>query len=239
MTTALTIISATLRELGVIEAGVIPDGADSANCLEALNTMADGFLAEPNLAYSTQMVSAELPSDTQSLTIGPGQQINTARPLRLETGCFVRVGEIDYPLQVIGRTEYNSLSQKDSPSYVPVVCMYDSGSPTGNVYFWPTAACTVYLHVRSQLSQFADLITDYTLPPGYERFFKYALMEEIAGMYGKQLTQMQVRLAQQARRAVKHANFSVPQLNTTQNISIDQGLSSTVISETSFDGGSP
>lgn len=215
MTTARTIITAALQELGVIGAGDTPDGADLNDCLKALNILADAMLTEPNYADAVTMVSAALPAATTTRTIGPSMQFNTARPIRLEQpGCYVTVSGVDYPLEVIDRAEYNAIQLKSTVSAWPIVCHYDSKSPTGTVYFWPVGACTVNLMVLEQVSQFATLTTSVTLQPGYERLFKFSLMEEMAGVYGRQLSPLQMRNAAQARRLVKRANFRVPQLNT-------------------------
>lgn len=213
MTTALTIITAALQELGVAEAGQTLDSDDSQLCLDALNALADAWLVEPNFAYTNTLVSAALPAATQSRTIGASQQFNCARPVRLESpGCYVRVGTIDYPLEVVNEAQYNAIGLKSVDGPRPSVCWYDAGATTGTVYFWPTGACTVYLLVQTPVSQFATLATDVTLVPGYQRAFKYALMEDIAASFGRQLTALQVRHAAQAKRMVKRANFVVPQL---------------------------
>lgn len=211
-TTALAIITSALEELGVIGSGETPDGADAQLCLNALNVLADAWLTEPNYAYSSALVSASLPAGTQSLTIGPSMSINTPRPVRLEPGCYVRVGGVDYPLETVTEAEYNEIALKDLSGPWPAVCYYDGGSPTGNVFFWPTGPCTVHLNVQTQASQFATLTTAYTLPPGYQRAFKYTLVEEVSGPFSASVTAIQSRNARQARRAIKRANFSVPQL---------------------------
>ncbi len=213
-TTALAIITASLQELGVIGAGETPDGSDLQDCLTALNGLMDAYLTAPNNAYTNTIVSASLPAATQSLTIGTSQTFNCARPVRLENpGCYVRVGDVDYPLEVISQADYNAISMKTAAGAWPTVCMLDGGSPTGNVYFWPTGACTVKLLTRTSASQFASLSTAYTLPPGLGRLLKFALMEEMAGPYSRPLSQLQVRNAAQAKRMFKRANFKVPQLD--------------------------
>jgi hypothetical protein len=218
MTTALAIITGALQELGVVGAGDSLSAEDSSVSLLALNVLADAWLTEPNYMYATTTVSASLSAGDTSLTIGASQDLNTARPIRLEQGCFVTSSGIDYPLAVITEAEYNAISDKSLSGAWPEVCFYDGGSPTGNVYFYPTGACTVKLNVLTQLSQFADLTTSYTLPPGYERAFKFTLAEEVANTFRAKLTSVTARNAKQARRAIKRANFVVPQLSVTQPV---------------------
>ena len=185
---------------------------DSSYCLLALNALADAWLTEPDYAYTTALVSASLPAATTSLTIGPAMAFNTPRAVRLESGCYVTVGGVDYPLEIVTQAEYNAIPLKTISAW-PTICYYDGAAPTGNVFFWPVGACTVKLNVLTQLSQFASLATVVNLPPGYERMFRLTLMEEVAGAYGRQLTPLQARNAAQSRRFVKRLNSSVPQLS--------------------------
>jgi hypothetical protein len=213
MSTALEIITSVLEELGVADPGHSLDPSDIDVCFRALNVLADAWLVEQHYAYTRATVSASLPAATRSLTIGTAQTLSCARPVRLETGCFVTVGDEDYALQVVSEPEYNAIQDKGMVGGWPTVCMYDTGSPTGNVYFWPTGACTVNLMVQTQASQFADISTSYTLPPGYQRAFKYTLIEEVATTFSRPVSPVQARNAMQARRLVKRANLIVPQLN--------------------------
>jgi hypothetical protein len=217
MTTALSIITTALQDLGVYGAGDPIAADDSSVCLSALNALADAWLTEPNYMYATTAVSASLSEGDTALTIGASQNLNTARPIRLESA-FVTASGIDYPLQIITEAEYNAIADKTLGGGWPQVCFYDSGSPTGNVYFYPTGACTVTVNVLTQLSQFADLTTNYTLPPGYERAFKLTLPEEIAPTFRARLTPDMIRRAHQARRAIKRVNFVVPQLAVSEPV---------------------
>ena len=221
MATALSIITRALQEIGVAETGQSLDAEDTNRCYLALNALADSWLTEPNYMYTTTQVSASLSAGVMSLAIGTGLAINTDRPVRLEDGCYVTVGNIDYPLDVITESEYFAIPIKNLAGPWPQVCYYDGGSPNGNVFFYPTGACTVKLNVQQQLSQFATLTGDYTLPPGYERAFALTLAEEMAPSFRAQVQPLTSRNAKVARRNIKRANFVVPQLgggslNTTQ-----------------------
>jgi len=213
MTTALAIITAALQELGVADVGQTPANEDMSLCLSALNVLADAWLTEPNYLYATTLVTAALPAATESRTIGVGGQFNTARPIRLEQGSYIQYGGLDYELEIITEAEYNALPLKAISAF-PRKVYYSPSSPLGTVYFFPLGACTVKLNVLTQLSQFADLTTAYTLPQGYERAFKFTLLEEVAGSFSRPITALQARNAKQARRAIKRANFVVPQLTT-------------------------
>ena len=212
MTTALAIITAALQDVGVVAAGSLPAAEDSADCLARLNLLADAWLTEPNYAFTTTTVTATITAGTQSATIGPSMTFNCARPTRLEDGCFVRYAGLDYPLGVIGQAEYNAKTLKSLNGPWPQYVYYDTGSPTGLVYFYPAGPGTINLVVQTPVSSFATLATSVTLVPGYERAFRMTLAEDVADAYARQVTPKYARMAAMARRTIKRLNFSVPQL---------------------------
>lgn len=213
MTSARTIITRALDELGVGQSGQALSADDASKCLSALNGLADAWLTAPNFSYTTNYVSAALGAGVQSLTIGPGLAFNCARPVRIESA-FARVGNIDYEIRPVTEAEYLAIPLKDLNGPWPSVYYYDTGIP-GLIYFYPTGSCTVTLSVQTQLSQFANLDTDYVLPPGYMRAFSLTLAEEVAPMFATQSGPMTMRNAKAARRDIKRANFVVPQLETS------------------------
>lgn len=215
-TTAGNIISAALQEIGVLAAGQTTSAEDADFCFQALNLLAEAWLTEPNYAYTTNIVSATITAGTQSATIGPGMTFDTARPVRLRDGCFVRFGTLDFPLDQINQDEYNDLALKSLNGPWPKKIYYDQGFPTGRVYFYPTGACTVNLVVEVQVASFSSLSSSITLPPGYERAFKFTLAEEVASAYVRPVSPLTSRNAHAARRNIKKANFDVPQLTFGQ-----------------------
>ena len=179
---------------------------------DKLNVMLDSWNLSPDFAFTDLETVYALPSATQSLTIGPLMQINIPRPDRIELGSFVRVSGNDYPLEVIDRTTYNNIMQKDQGGSGPSVVFFDGGNPTGKLYFWQTGACELHLVTRVSAGSFADLTTDYQLPAGYARAFQFSLSEEIGPAFETAVPDSVARIAAGARRVVKRANLSVPQL---------------------------
>lgn len=215
MTTARTIITSALEELGVAGTGKTLSAEDLDIGLRRLNALIDGWRLEPGWAYTTTAVTAALPDATRSRTIGSGAQFNTARPVRIESGSFVTTSQgYDYPLAVItDESEYSGLTLKDTGGGWPRFVFYDTGSPTGNVYFWPLGACDVTLSVLTHVGSFATVNTDLTLTPGYERAMALTLAEELGPAFERTPSALTVRNAAAARRALKRANHSTPQLD--------------------------
>lgn len=202
-----------MDNLGLRGAGQTVSGRDASFCLKKLNVMIDSWNLSPDFAFTALETIYTLPSATISLTIGPAMQINIPRPSRIELGSFVRVSGNDYPLTPIDRAEYNSIMLKDQGGSWPSFVFFDGGNPTGKLYFWQTGACELHLITRTSAGSFADLTTDYQLPAGYARAFEFSLSEEVAPSYETAVPDSVARIASGARRVVKRANLTVPQLD--------------------------
>lgn len=216
MTTAIKIIQGAMNSLGLLGAGQNARGIDAEHCLGRLNTLLNAMNLGPTFAYTDTETVFALPANTTSRTIGVAQQIAIARPDRIETSSFVRVGNLDYPLLPVDHETYNGIVMKTLSGPWPAVCYWDGGSPNGVIYFWPQGACSVHLVTSASVGLFADLTTDYSLPNGYERMFQYSLAEEIAPDFEVQPSASVVKIAQQTRRMVKRINLTVSQLDIPQ-----------------------
>lgn len=213
MATALNLIEEILQELGVLGAGETPDADDAALCLSAINTVLDSWRLENLYAYTQNLVTFTLPAGTVSRTIGPGMQIDTVRPVRIESGSFITVGNLDYPLEVISQEQYDSITLKTLEGPWPTVCMYQDDYPTGSIKFYPLGACTVSLLLQVPLTSFPLSTTTFDMPPGYRRALSLTATEEVATKFKVQPQPITTMKARNARRILKRANFTVPELS--------------------------
>ena len=215
MTTALDIIEGAMSEINMLAAGETVSAEDADLCLSRLNSMVDAWGLENLMCYATTETTFTLPASTTSRTIGASQQIDVARPVRIELGSFSRLNSVDSPINPVGRSEYNAVTLKSTVGGRPDYAFFDGGSPTGNVYFWPPCADALEIHLvtLAPLSQFADLATDYTLPPGYKRALEKNLAVEIAPSFRAQASVMTMGAASNSKRQIKRMNHSVPKLD--------------------------
>jgi hypothetical protein len=213
MTTSLTIIKDAMVEIGAIGMVDTPEPEDSAHALRLLNRMIDALGVRGVYAYHTDWIVYTLPAATQTRTIGSGGNINTTRPVRLETGSFTRVSSIDRELKIATRDQWAMISQKTLDRSWPEWVYYEASSPLGTLHFWPQGACDVHLAIQQRLTAFADLSTDYTLPPGIEDMLTLSLSERLCRPFGRPIPGTLAQAAANARRAVKTANAQVPELD--------------------------
>jgi hypothetical protein len=212
MTTALSIVNRAAELIGYKDPDDTLSGNEAASFLEALNSMVDEWNTRRLAIVSTQDVVTSV--SASPATIGNGATINTPRPVRISSG-FVRIDSIDYPIEWLTGQQFHAISDKATAGSIPCYGHYEPSLPTGSVYLWPAPSGAVSLHliVETQLSEFADLATEYDLAPGYRKALAYSLAEELAP--GRRPLDPQIsRKAASARRAIKTVNASVPQLDS-------------------------
>lgn len=217
-TSAAVIIRAALGKLGIVAPGQALNGDEAADCLAALNRVLDAWRLERLYAYATTDVTHTTAGVTDSLTIGPGGDINTTRPERFEAGAYYRLSGVDYPLIGVTEAEFNAVPVKAVTAVGPTWFEYSPNSPLGVLRFYPrlTAGAALRMPVQVQLTAFADLTTEYTLPAGYERALMFTLAEEIAADYEREIPPTVARNAAASRRLLKRSNLVVPQLKVCE-----------------------
>jgi hypothetical protein len=210
MTTALQIVNRAAELLGYKDPDETLSGAESASFLEVLNGLVGTWNTDRLFVVATTTASATV--SASPVSIGAGQTIDTPRPIRIESA-WVRSAGVDYSLDLLTSAQYDSLSDK-STSGNPSQAYYSPTVPYGSLYLYPVpSSASLYVRVMSQLSEFADLATDYDLAPGYKRALELSLAEELAP--GRRALDPQIaRAAMNARRSIRKANFEPPQMNT-------------------------
>jgi hypothetical protein len=216
MTTALQIIDKAYTVLGYKSPTDVLSGQDTSYALGMLNDLIDSWNTQSLYIYTTTSVVAT--ASGNPITIGPGQTINTARPVRLPNGSFARIGGMDYPITWIDTEQYQSILLKNTASTIPIYGFYDGGAPTGNLFFWPyqTTATEYHILVQTQLTEWPTLATDVNLTQGYRRALTYSLAEELAPGF-TEVPAVVARNAMNARRAIRQANAVVPVLKFADN----------------------
>lgn len=222
MTTANQIIAQALGLIGIRSSTDPINGPDAAIALERLNTLLDAWRADSFYAYATQTITGTLPANTQTLTIGPvgADLVLDPRPIRIERGSKFTTGGIDYSIIPVTQAEYEDIGLKAVSSIGPGVLFYDPAVPEATISFFPraSAAVTLSLVCLLQVSEFADLTTDYDLAPGYRRALVYSLAEECAPDFEREAPPSVLRTASAARRLVRKTNLRVPQLTVARTV---------------------
>ena len=210
MTQPIDLIAGALLDLGARAAGEPVEAEDSAEAFTVLNLVLDQWSNEDFLIVSMTEISATIGGGGTDWTIGVGGTINsTFRPLSI-THAFVRVSNIDYPVQVIGLDQYELIGLKQLSGPWPSVLYYNSGTPLGTIKFWPNPSSgEIHLWCEQIFTQFTAINDTVLFPQGYEMALRRCLAYELLPSYGKNADAGLIsKYARQAKGLLKATNMS-------------------------------
>lgn len=219
--TGLQFVKDSLIDLGVIGPGDSLDATVADFHLRKANDWIKSLANERLTMFVLLRTPHTLAASTPSYTIGSGGTINIVRPTKIEAAGLILdlsaspVTEI--PIDVFTEQQWQGVRQKDLQSPLVSGIYYDHAytAALGRITVWPVptiSSTRLVLYTPEALAAFADLDTDYTFAPGYERFLKTNFIKEIAGSVGKSLTSEQIEIARDARANIKRANIRPAEL---------------------------
>lgn len=195
MATARGIIKRAMQKIGVLVKSEAPSDDEAQDALSSLNALIASWSNDSLVCYARTWESFNLSGGTGSYTIGSGGVFNTTRPMNI-IQAYARSGSIDYQMAVIPDTVYNSISYK-SLTGIPEFLNFDNAYPLATIRIYPVPSATYSLFILSEkeISEFATLDTDMSLPNGWERALIYNLALELAPEYGQQPDPSIVKIA--------------------------------------------
>lgn len=207
MTTAIQLITDAMGVIGVIGQNETPTSSESALGLRTLNSMLALWANDRTFAYTVTTNSKALTSGQASYTVGSGGDINITRPVTIDYA-YVRLNNVDFPLQKLNSQDYSSIPFKDNQSF-PSFFYYDQNFPLATIYIYgvPSADMTLYLDTWTQLTQFSSLVNDLSFPPGYEMAIIYNLGKFLAPHYGVSLSTESAEVAVSSLAMVRERNM--------------------------------
>lgn len=215
-------INASLRKLGVLSEGETPTIFQSNAALFALNTINDQWQAERGKMPAVVNTVGTLTPSKGTYTVGPGGDINIARPEILDHVSYINNNvspAIELPLEMLTSDVWAAVPVKTLTGSVPYAYYYDyafSASGLANLSFWliPTTTNLQYsLYVPTPFATFATLQTAVLLPPAYWRMLVNKLAIEIAPEYATSASQDVKDAAAEAEEMVLQANTHPLELN--------------------------
>lgn len=190
------IIGGALRIAGAIAQGESPTSNQSVEAAEALNIFVKELQADGMPLWAIKQYSMPLTA-TSDYTIGVGSTVNTAKPLKVvQAFLHNTVTNIDIPMRVLTREEYNRLGNKTSTGQ-PIQLFYEPLLTTGVVHLFPVpdlysiSNCTVTLVYQRPFEDF-DASTDTPdFPQEWYNAIKFGLADLLAPEYGLPLQERQ------------------------------------------------
>jgi hypothetical protein len=205
--TALDLVTSAMGIIGVLGQNETPSSSEAATGLKALNNMLALWANDRTFAYTVTTNNAPLTSGVISYTIGTGGVINIARPITIDYA-YVRLNNIDYPMKKISSQDYDSVPYKSNQGF-PQYFYYDHGFPLGTIFIYgaPQDNMTLYFDTWVQLTQFTNLATDLTFPPGYEMAIVHNLAKYLAPRFGMSLSPENAEIAVTSLAMVRERNI--------------------------------
>jgi hypothetical protein len=206
MTTAIQLITSAMKIAGALGQNETPTSSEAADGFSALNNMLALWANDRTFAYTVIQNSVAMTGAT-SYTIGTGGDINTAWPVDIDYA-FIRLNTVDFPLTKINSQDYASIPFKSNQGF-PAQFYYDKSFPLGTIYIYGVAqvGMTLFVNTWIQLTQFTNLVTDLTFPPGYEMAIKYNLAKFICNEYGTSLMPESQEIAVTSLAMVRERNM--------------------------------
>jgi hypothetical protein len=207
--TVLDLIKSSLRLIGAIASSEVPNSEMVNDAKEALNSLL-GEWHNKGLVSLTEQQTFNISSGSLSYTIGTDMTWNGNKPLKV-LSAFISLNSVDYPLEIIGESEYMDISDK-SVSCMPSKLFYLPGNNTGTVFLYgkPDQAYTITLLSQKAFTTYTSTSTSVDLPSGYLSALKYALAIEIAPEYESSPSQWLLSRANETISAIKRTNLKKP-----------------------------
>jgi len=214
------LINAALAIIGVISQGETPSASESAQGLSSANNLLQSWGTERLNIFTVATNVFNLSTNVNSYLIGPAQTFNMARPNRY-TSAQVLVpsgaggGDLTFPLEIVDQKGWGEINEKNMSGNVLKVMYPDMAFPFTTLYFWPRPSFSsgqirVQLGTWVALTEFADLVTSYSYPPGYERALKFNLAIELAPSFGMVPTPATTQIAAESKAAIRMLNGAEP-----------------------------
>lgn len=150
------IIKRALRLVGALAQGETPTTDQTTEAAAALNGLVKAWQADGMPLWAIKSYNVPLVSGTKDYTIGVGQSVNTPKPLKvIQAYNHNLTSNVDVPMRIITRQEYNILGNKTS-SGNPIQVYYEPLNEYGILHVFP---------VPSTVEQSANVITIYYQRP--------------------------------------------------------------------------
>ena len=213
MTTALDLITRSMRLAGTLGKGETPSDDEAQDGLEALNAMLDSWQIQRLFVYQIRAETFTWDANDQTQTVGSGGDFSTDLPTKVADNCSFTIDSTDYVVSLIDVDAWAAIPDKTTTSSYPWWIYVEYGAALVTLYAYPIPDANITFNLRSwkRLQAFSALTTDMALPPGNERAIAFSLAEEFGGPeFGIAVPPNVVAIARSARRALKTANSPSP-----------------------------
>lgn len=229
-TAALDIITDSMVEIGAYSPGETLAANHQALGLLRFQNQLNSWQADMLTLNLQDRDTFALTAGTNTFTIGPGGNLNTARPVFIEGMNYVVPGTspaTEVPMGPMDDDSYMGLSQKSLSSSLPTLYYYNATftptAPWGTMFVWPTVSqnVTLVLYLSRGIDVPATLTTSVGGPQGYAEAFMYQLALRLCGPMARPMPDGLPEMAAASYARMKRPNIE-PGL-----LAVDQALTPT------------
>jgi hypothetical protein len=221
ISTAGDLINSVLKVSGILGIGQDANPDDASTGLDLLRALIAQWQKKRWLVFVEQTVSVPASTGAVSYSIGPGCDFDVAgRPDRISRA-YIRILPgaapvlIDLPVAVLDSREDYAMIAVKALETMPAAVYYETGYPTGQVYFWPVPPAGMYglfLVVKNPLPTYVSLADPLDLPDEYIDALIWTMCVRMQMAYGLQARPDHVAQAAMAMNTLRQANAQIPGL---------------------------
>lgn len=229
-----TLIASSMRLIGALDSGEVPEPDEANDFLVVLNDMLDAWAAERLMCFTIDINEFNLIPGQQTYTLGSGGDFNMPRPAKIERMSIVSFQNaaqpLELPIQMYTDWDWQSVPVKNITTALPNAVYDDGGYPFRRLSFWcvPNAHVATRIYSWEMLNQFPDLTTDLTFPPGYSEALRYnlakRLISEMPADYNPVMVSTTLDTAVESLARVRSMNIPLIQIFCDPALSGDGGF---------------
>ncbi len=218
-----SIITDALIEIGVLSDGEVPSASLAQLGLRRFQQQIDTWAADRLTLSLLLRTPFTLPSNTNTITIGPGGTVNIQRPTWVNALNYVVPGTVPAVEEALGPMDadsYANLSIKGLTNALPTLYFYQTNltDALGSLFVWPTPIqnITLVLYAPQSVGVPATLDDLMQGPVGYAEAFMYQLAVRLCTPLGRVPPALLPGLATQAYARMKRVNVQPGLLGVDQ-----------------------
>lgn len=201
---AQSFILSALRLVGSLRSGQGLSQGELTDCQQVLNDLLDAWSSQRRTVFVVARTTLDqnqnafsLKANQQTYLLGNAtgnEDFLLPRPPRLERVSVMYSASqqtpVELPMDMYDDVEWQGVANKSIPSLLPQVCYQETGFADISLNFWPvpTQANPVVLYLWTALTQFPDLTSPFSFPPGYARAIRFNLAVDLAAEFPTDLT---------------------------------------------------
>lgn len=220
---ANALVMSSLRLIGVISSGEVPEISEANDGLMVLNQMIDAWNADRLAIFTTGSTDFPFVNGQQSYTLGTGGDFNMTRPARIDSMSTILLSNpdtpVELPLAMYTVDEWQTqIPVKEVNSTFPQICYDDDGFPLRTLKFWPIPqqGNSVRIYSWQPLALASTLQTTVVLPPGYAEAFRYNLAVRLAAEFAAPVSATVAAIATESLARLKTMN--APELDLRSDL---------------------